>query len=149
MNQFKNIGEHMTKEVLVSISGLFHEVDEKEKVELATEGEYFNRNEKHFILFDEPDETGEIIKNTIKISDNQIDIIKRGVNNVHMVFHENKESKTNYNTPFGNLIMQMNTTSLLIEEGKNQILIDIKYDLSINDIYVSECFIQIKIQSKG
>lgn len=140
----------MTKEVLISISGLFYESDETETVEAAAEGEYFNRNGKHFILFDElSEETGEVIRNTIKISGSQIDIIKKGANNVHMVFLENKESKTNYNTPFGNLVMQMNTTSLLIEERKNQILIDIKYDLSINDIYVSECFIQIKIQSKG
>lgn len=139
----------MTKEVLISISGLFYESDETETVEAAAEGEYFNRNGKHFILFDElSEETGEVIRNTIKISGSQIDIIKKGANNVHMVFLENKESKTNYNTPFGNLVMQMNTTSLLIEERKNQILIDIKYDLSINDIYVSECFIQIKIQSK-
>ena len=140
----------MTKEVLISISGLFHESDETETVEAAAEGEYFNRGGKHFILFDElSEETGEVIRNTIKISDSQIDIIKKGANNVHMVFLKNRESRADYNTPYGNLMIQMNTTSLSVEEKQDQILAGIQYELNINGTYVSERFIQIKVNSKG
>lgn len=139
----------MRKSVLVSISGLQFEVDEEETVEVITAGEYFNRNGKHFILFDElSEEDGSVTKNTIKISDNQVDILKKGSNNVHMVFEENKQNMTYYNTPFGDLMIQICTTALSVKEEENEILVQIKYDLSVNYSYVSECLIQLKIQNR-
>lgn len=140
----------MTKEVLVSISGLQFEVDEDEAVEVITAGEYFNRNGKHFILFDElSEEENGVTKNTIKISDKQVDIMKKGINNVHMVFEENKQNMTYYNTPFGDLMIQISTTSISVKEEENEMLVQIKYDLNVNYSYVSECLIQIKIQGRG
>ncbi|ROR25751.1 uncharacterized beta-barrel protein YwiB (DUF1934 family) [Mobilisporobacter senegalensis] len=139
----------MTKDVLVSISGLQFEIDEDEAVEVITAGEYFNRNGKHFVLFEElSEEDRGVTKNTIKISDKQVDIMKKGVNNVHMVFEENKQNMTYYNTPFGDLMIQINTTSLSVKEEENEMLVQIKYDLNVNYSYVSECLIQIKVKSK-
>ena len=44
----------MTKEVLVKISGLqFAGEAENEPVEVITTGDYYKRNGKHYILYDE------------------------------------------------------------------------------------------------
>ena len=43
----------MTKEILLSISGLHMLEEEDGNVEVVTAGDYYNRNGKHYILYDE------------------------------------------------------------------------------------------------
>jgi uncharacterized beta-barrel protein YwiB (DUF1934 family) len=139
----------MKKDVLVSISGLQYEIDKDEAVEVISVGEYFNKNDKHYILYDEILEDYEGTTNcTIKMLDKQIDIIKRGATNVHMIFEENKKNTTFYYTPYGDLQVGIFTNKITITEEENQIIADINYGLDINCQFVSECQIQIKVTSK-
>ena len=113
----------MKKDVLVSISGLQFEIDKEEAVEIISAGEYYNRNGKHYILYDEILEEVEGITNcTLKISDKQVSIQKKGANNVHMIFEVNRKNLTYYSTPFGDLQIGINTTSIKVIEEENQIL---------------------------
>ena len=91
----------MTKDVLVSISGLQSEIsgDESEEnapLEVVTPASYFLKNGKHYVLFDEFVEgTPGVTKNKIKISGNDcVEIIKTGITNAHMVFERKKKNVT-------------------------------------------------------
>ena len=70
----------MTKEVLVTISGLqFSPETESESVELITSGSYYKKNGKHYIIYDEILEGEEgSIRNTIKANADSVDMIKGG-----------------------------------------------------------------------
>ena len=69
----------MTKDVIVSISGLQMDADQAMPLEVITVGSYYYKNGKHYILFDEMSEDGqEQTRNTIKITDNRVDVIKKG-----------------------------------------------------------------------
>lgn len=139
----------MKKDVLVSISGLQFEIDKEEAIEVISVGEYYNRNGKHYVLYDEILEEVEGITNCIlKISDKQVSIQKKGANNVHMIFEENRKNITYYSTPFGDLQIGINTTSIKVTEEEDEILINIKYELDINNSHVSDCEIQVKINSR-
>ncbi len=139
----------MKKDVLVSISGLQFEIDKEETVEVISVGEYYNRNGKHYILYDEIlEEVEGITRCTLKISDKQVSIQKKGANNVHMIFEVNRKNVTYYSTPFGDLQIGINTTSIKVTEEEEQILANIKYELDINYSHVSDCEIQIKITSR-
>jgi len=139
----------MKKDVLVSISGLQYEIDKDEAVEVISVGEYYNRNGKHYILYEELLEGIEGTTScTMKISDKQLDIIKRGVNNVHMIFEENKKNMTFYHTPFGDLQVGIYTTLIKVTEEENIITAYIEYGLDINYAHVSDCQIKVKITSK-
>ena len=61
----------MTKEVLVTISGLqFSPETESESVELITSGSYYKKNGKHYIIYDEVNEGfSETTRNIIKLND--------------------------------------------------------------------------------
>ena len=120
----------MKKDVLVSISGLQFEIDKEETVEVISVGEYY------------------ITRCTLKISDKQVSIQKKGANNVHMIFEVNRKNVTYYSTPFGDLQIGINTTSIKVTEEEEQILANIKYELDINYSHVSDCEIQIKITSR-
>jgi uncharacterized beta-barrel protein YwiB (DUF1934 family) len=139
----------MKKDVLVSISGLQYEMDKDEAVEVISVGEYYNRNGKHYIIYEEIIEDMDgVSKCTIKLSEKQIDIIKKGANNVHMIFEEGKKNTTYYNTPYGDLQVGIYTTLIRVSEEEDKIVADIEYGLDINYAHVSDCQIKIKITSK-
>ncbi len=83
----------MTKDVIVTISGLqFAQETETEPVEIVTAGSYYKKNGKHYIIYDEVMEGFEgSTKNIIKLTEDSLDVTKKGVTNVHMVFEENKK----------------------------------------------------------
>lgn len=75
----------MTKDVLISISGLQMDVLEEEKeyepIEVVAPANYFLKNGKHYILFDEVTEgIPGITKNRIKITgEDALEVMKSGV----------------------------------------------------------------------
>lgn len=140
----------MKKEVLISITGLQTEIDKDEALEAVSPGEYYYRNGKHYVLYEElqPEENGipgGITKNTLKFSGNKAELRKSGVNNVVMSFEAGKNTLTSYQTPVGSLMMGIDTKQMEVTEKEKEITIDIRYNLDINYSYVSECVIKIKI----
>ena len=81
----------MTKDVLVKISGLqFAEDQDNGPVEIITTGNYYKKNGKHYILYDEVQEGFDgVTKSVIKVNDDFLDVTKKGVTNVHMMFEKN------------------------------------------------------------
>ncbi len=139
----------MTKEVLISISGLQFSSDSEDAVEMITVGNYYLKNEKHYVIYDEVMEGfSGITKNTIKFSGDTVDIIKNGVTNVHMSFEVHKKNLTYYDTPFGNILIGINTNKIKVNETEDKIQLDIDYSLDINYDFVADCKIQITITAK-
>ena len=68
--------------------------------------------------------------------------------NVHMVFQENKKNLTSYNTPFGQILIGIDTKKIQIEEGQENIVVDVDYALDVNYEFLSDCHITINIASK-
>lgn len=140
----------MTKNVIVSISGLqFAEDNENEPVEVITTGDYYKKNGKHYIVYDEIMEGLDgTTKNIIKIQDNCMDITKKGVSNVHMLFEKNKKNVTYYYTPYGSLLIGIDATKIDVKEEENSLHIAVDYALEINYEHMADCTITMKIQSQ-
>ena len=92
----------MKKEILLSIAGLHMIEEEDGNVEVVTAGDYYNRNGKHYVVYDEVVEglSGHI-SNIIKIGDNSLEVMKRGLTNTRMIFEKGKKTLTRYQTPYG------------------------------------------------
>lgn len=139
----------MDKEVFVSICGLQFIDSLDNSIEVITKGDYYNRNGKHYLLFEERIEGLDgITKNTIKFNNKMVDITKKGAANVHMIFEEKQKNMTYYNTPFGNLLIGLYANKINVEEKKDIIEIKIDYSLDINYQFVSECSINISVMNK-
>lgn len=139
----------MNKEVLVSISGLQFVEDNKDAIEMITVGDYYKKNGKHYLMFEEIQEGFEgTTKNMIKFNEHMVDITKKGITNVHMVFEEKQKNMTYYDTPFGNLLIGLSTNNIDIEEEESAINIKIDYSLDINYEFVSDCKISISVKEK-
>ena len=140
----------MTKDVLITISGVQLTDGESGDVEMITTGAYYQKNGKHYILYDEVLEGYEgVIRNTIKIQPDSMDIIKTGVTNVHMTFERNKKRLTCYATSMGEMMVGLNTRNISIDESENSLKVRVEYSLDINYQHVSECNIVVDIQSRS
>lgn len=140
----------MTKNVIVSISGLqFAEDNESEPVEVITTGDYYKKNGKHYIVYDEIMEGLDgTTKNIIKVQDNCLDITKKGVSNVHMLFEKNKKNVTYYYTPYGSLLIGIDAKKIEVKEEEHNLHIAVDYALEINYEHMADCTITMKIQSQ-
>ena len=140
----------MEKDVLVTIKGLqtLENIDNPEEVELVAKGDYYYRNGHHYIFFEEMTEGfPQPTKNTIKITDKSVEVKKKGVTNVQMIFEENKKNLTYYATPFGNLQMGIAATKIAVKEEEQGLDLAI-YALEINAEHAADCQIQINVKPK-
>ena len=141
----------MTKEVIVSIRGLQSGPEtDGEPIEMIVAGEYFYKNEKHYILYEEVMEgDSQVTKNRIKISNGQMELNKSGVVNVNMIFEENVKHMTQYFTPYGCLSMGIDGKKVEIKESEHEIDISVEYGMEMNGEFVADCDIAINVKSKG
>ncbi len=141
----------MTKDVVVSIKGLqFQGLNQEDEVVTINPGEYYKKNDGHYIIFHEMTEGMELeTKNIIKFKKNELNLTKKGLVNAHMVFEENKKSISSYITPFGELIFGIDAKSIHFTESENQILIEVDYGLEVNYEFLSDCKIVMDIRPKA
>lgn len=141
----------MTKEVIVSLQGLQNmEQEEGELVELISSGTYIFENGKHLIQYEEVDEEDQEITNvTLLLEKDHVEIIKQGMSNVQMVFDSSRKTTSCYKTPYGDLMVGINTTDISMKELEDIINVELKYALDMNYNHVADCKVMIKIASKA
>ncbi|MEZ3508664.1 MAG: DUF1934 domain-containing protein [Lachnospiraceae bacterium] len=141
----------MTQEVLLTLKGLQFDQREEDsdKIETVVVGDYYKRNNKHYVVYEEIMEGfTQGTKNRMKFSEHMFELSRSGLVNVHMVFQENKKNLTNYNTPFGQILVGIDTKKIQIAEQEDQIVVDVDYALDINYEFLSDCHITVNIASK-
>lgn len=138
----------MTKDVLITVSGLQFETQEDEAVEVISRGEYYFRNGKHFLVYDEPvgdeDENSQCV---IKISGRAVEVSKKGAINVHMLFEKDVSNMTYYTTPLGDMLIEITTHEIVWEEKEDSMYLKLTYALEMNYQHISECELTVQVDS--
>ncbi|MCD7724615.1 MAG: DUF1934 domain-containing protein [Clostridiales bacterium] len=141
----------MMKEVLLTMQGLQFDqrLENADKIETVTVGDYYKKNNKHYVIYEEVTEGfTQATKNRLKFSEGILELTRNGLVNVHMVFQENKKNMTSYNTPFGQILIGIDTRKIQIEEKEEDIVVEVDYALDVNYEFLSDCHIKIHICSK-
>ena len=139
----------MTKDVLVSIKGTRFFGEEDDTVEIITAGTYYEKNKRQYILYDEALEgVEEVTHNIIKIGENRVEVIKRGMVESRMTFESGKKHKANYLTPLGLILLGITTSALDVKEEESAISLHMEYSLEMNGEYVSSCETDITATSR-
>ena len=141
----------MTKDVLLSIKGLqFEAENEAADLETITAAQYYKKNDSHYIIYEEATEGfSDRTKNRIKWNGRSLDLTKRGLVNVHMIFEEKKKNMTDDQTPFGNIMIGIDTRQIRMEEQENHIRVDVEYALEVNYEHLADCRISMNILAKN
>ena len=141
----------MDKEVLIHVRGL-QTIDadgDQEPVEIVVPGQYYFRNGSHYLRYEEIlEDFAEPTINYIKISPKGMEVRKKGVVNVHMVFEQGKKNMTYYTTPYGTIEMGIAATNMNLEENDGSLDMKVDYALDMNQEHVADCYLAIKAQPK-
>lgn len=145
----------MTKDIILSITGLQYQVGADENdiettpVEVVTPATYYEKNGKHYVLFEEAEEgTKDVTRSTIKINREVVEVMKKGTANVHMIFERNKKNLTYYSTPFGNLLVGITAQKVNVKESEDNIDVEVDYSLDVNYEFLADCTINMNLKSK-
>ena len=140
----------MTKEIILTISGL-HATDGEtdDPVEVITPAEYFFKNEKHYVIYDEVMEGIEgSVKSKIKFTENSVELMRTGAASTRMVFEEGKEHVALYHTPMGPLSISLYTEKLISSIEEEKIKLEIHYSLKAEEQVITESSVSIEICPK-
>ena len=131
--------KEMTKDVVVSLKGLQLAPDQQsDAVEVIAPGEYYIRNNKHYVLFEEIMEgETQTLKNMLKFNDNYLEFTRKGPMSVHMIFEK------------GSIQIGIDATSIEVKETEDEIRAEVKYALDVNYEFVGDCHINIAVKKKG
>lgn len=140
----------MTKDIILTISGL-HATDGEtdEPVEIISPGQYYFRNGKHYVLFDEVMEGIDgVIKSTIKFTEDQVELIRSGAASTRMIFQKEQEHMVIYQTPMGPLSISLYTDDIIAELGEDQMNLEIHYSLKTEGIVITESTVHLNVCPK-
>ena len=140
----------MTKEVLLTIKGLqFDGVDNADYTS-GYQAEYYERGNKRYVVYDEEMEGfSKPTKNIIKFNEKEVEVNKKGVVNVQMLFEENRKNLTNYRTPYGDIVMGIDTAGIRFLETEDRIRVDVEYKLELNYEHQADCKISLDIRPRN
>lgn len=142
----------MTKDVLISIKGLQFEGpqdDRHEQVELIVSGSYYKKNGVHYLIYNEQLEgMPEPTRNMIRISTDRVEMSKQGGFAVSMNFIEGQKNMSSYRTPFGNMMVSVDTSAIHIKETEDSLALEILYQLDMNYEFFAECRVELLACSK-
>ena len=88
------------------------------------------------------------IRNMIKLDPERLEVTKKGITNVHMMFEKDKKNLSYYDTPYGNLLVGIMATSIDVKDSEEDLDIVVNYVLDINYEHMADCTINMNITSK-
>lgn len=139
----------MTKDVLVSVSSFQTAQDETEHMEVINKGNYYKKNDFHYVVYDEMMEGFEQpVKSMMKFKPGALTVTKKGLLNVNMVFEEDRKNSCCYATPYGDMMLGIDTTSVELIEEEDRICVNAFYSLEANYEHLADCEIHMEICSK-
>ena len=141
----------MTKQVLITISGLqLMDGETGRPVEVVTAGEYYQKNGKHYLFYEEAVEgSREHIENRLKIGEGSLEVTKKGLIRTHMVFEKGRKTKTPYETPFGSIEMEFATSKVLLQESEEFMDLQVCYSMEMDNVFLADCSIRVNVKSKN
>ena len=143
----------MTKDVLISIKGFQFDVSgephQQDEMELIVAGQYHKKGDTIYLMYQEAMDGGEPdTKNTIKINSERVELSKKGRVSTSMLFIEGQKNISTYRTPFGNMVIGIDTANIKIEEDEDSMKLDILYYLDLNYDLFAECNLKLEARSK-
>lgn len=139
----------MTKDVLVRVKGTQYMDGDTDTIEVITNGSCYEKNGKWYVLYEEVmEELNAVIRNTVKICPEKVEVTKKGRINAQMVYESGKKHVCNYVTPMGLILLGITTEAMQLELEEDKLHLDIRYLLEMNGQYVSGSRLELTVESK-
>lgn len=140
----------MTKEVIVTLRGVHNtEQEQGEPIETVSGGTYSYNDGIHEIQYEEIDEEDQqITKVTLRVDQDSVSMVKEGQLNTQMLFRQNQKTTSCYQTPYGDLVMGIDTECIEVQNTEECLEINMAYELDMNNHSFAKCAMYIKVIEK-
>ena len=89
------------------------------------------------------------VKNRFKLSEDRLEISKKGAMNTTMTFQRGEKSSSWYGTPVGDVQLGIEVTDMQLMEGEDEIEMNVAYALEMNSEHVSDSRIRLRIMERN
>ena len=142
--------EHEKLPVLLSIRGeqYFDEID-PDATELMTEGTMVLTEDGMVLSYEETELTGmEGTTTTFEVKGSQVILTRTGTVNSQMVFEEGRQHTSLYETPFGELTVDIQTSTLKHNLTQRGGVMEIKYSIAVEHTVTGRNCFKIRVRPK-
>ncbi len=124
----------VSKPVQIIVKTEINQGTEDENLELFTSGEHYVKDNASYLSYHEEHEYGKV-KTIVKFNSDEVFIMRSGSISMKQRFIPGTETITDYQTQFGTLQLETNTTSISVRtmEGKSSGIIKVDYELQIGE----------------
>ena len=136
--------------VMLSIRGeqYFDDVD-PDATELMTEGTMTLRGEDIYLSYQESELTGmEGTTTTFAVEGRRVTLLRSGAVNSQMVFEEGEQHTSLYETPFGELTVDIQTSKLLHNLTERGGVMEIKYSIAVEHTVTGRNCFKIRVRPR-
>jgi len=137
------------KKATISIKGLpVLSVDDEESFELVTDGEYLRKDGVSTFSYIESELTGlNGLLTTFNVEPDRVVLRRGGEFSGDMIFSENQKHNFLYETPFGSIMMGIDTRSITKNMRDDGGSLEIRYDIEVDNVSVSRNLFKIDIRT--
>ncbi len=139
----------MTKDVIVSVSSFQTMQDDTEQMEVINKGNYYKKEDLHYVFYDEIMEGfDQPVRSLMKFKEGALTVTKKGPISVSMIFEESRKNMCCYATPYGDVMVGIDTNSIELTEEDDRIMLNVDYALEANYEHLGYCQIKLEVASK-
>ena len=142
----------MTQEVKLRVRGVQMQGEATEdNVEVVSVGQMYEKDGFTCLTYEEVVGEGEggalqVVNNLMKIRDDQVEVIKIGPTESHMVFVPERTTYTYYSTPVGELEISIFTKQIERIPMANGFHLMLQYNLEMNQTFISQCSVDLVVE---
>ena len=135
------------RDYVITIKGLQSYDDDNIDIQMMAEGDFSFEDGKYFIEYDETEATGmEGTSTTIELDDTYVSLTRSGTVETTLLFIEGRQTTSYYETPYGTMMMGINTEKVdasFTEEGGS---VSVKYTMSMNNLFSGANTFEIQVR---
>lgn len=138
----------MKKKATIYILGTQYVDDDKDFIELTTEGEFVKKDGSFYLIYNEDELSGiKGSKTTIKIDgDRKAVIMKNGSSHSTLIIEPEKRNLCRYETEYGDILFGISDCDIFCQLGDDGGTAKLKYSLDVNSGLVSKNELDIKVR---
>lgn len=146
-----NIDGNQIKSVIISVRGeQYYDEAAPDATELMTEGILHETPDGFLISYQESELTGmEGTTTTFEIRGKQVLLTRSGKLNSQMVFEEGRQHTSLYETPFGELTIDIQTSRLRQHMTKRGGTLEIQYSIAVEHTVTGRNVFMIRVREKN
>lgn len=138
----------MKKNVKIKLLSKQFDGDEKNIIELISEGTYMHKGSKSIIAYEETEATGmEGTRTTIYVhNDRLLTLVREGAVYSKMIIEAGKKHHCQYQTPYGMLNVGVSAMNIVSSLGDNGGKLDFSYVIDVDSSYVGDFRISLDVK---